>query len=459
MLRSRLKIPHHIREEALYVLQWALAERLGLTIEDADVHEQSFIEIAVPNSSQVLRSPCVAGWQPVREGRRSPQFAGRPKLRFLPLSELSKDASLPVLFGSAKVPSDGEARTLSFDLFGTIFWHLARVEELETDERDQFDVYNGRQSFAHRNGILQRAVVDEYIDYLWRQIKSLWPSAERLVRAPDILVTCDVDVPCSHSLSGWPAAARTLAADLLVRRSPRVAAQTVHNLWRVKTKGDYSFDPFNSFTWYMDRCEAAGRRAAFYFISGNPAPEIDNRYELTHPVIRQAMTEIAARGHEIGMHASYTTFRDAEQTQRELANLKGTGKELGIVQPLLGNRQHYLRWDWQTTPDILANAGFVYDSTLGYNDMPGFRCGTCHEFPLWSWQKRGALALRERPLIAMAGALVGPSGLNLTHEKAREVVANLKEVCRRHGGTFVCLWHNNEFRMSADRTLFNYAIS
>jgi hypothetical protein len=458
MLRLRLKIPHHIRTEALYVLQWTLAERLGLTIEDTGAHEQNFIEIAVPGSPQILRSPCIAGWQPMRASH-PPQFAGIPKLSFVPLAELSKGASLPVLFGAAEAPSDGESRTLSFDLFGTIFWHLARVEELETDERDQFNVYNGRQSFAHRNGILQRAVVDEYIDYFWQQIKSLWPGAERPVRAPDTFVTCDVDVPFSHSLSGWRAAARTLAADLLVRRSPRVAAQTMHNLWQVKTKGDYSLDPFNSFAWYMDQCETAGRRAAFYFICGNPAPEIDNRYELTHPVIRQALTDIAMRGHEIGMHASYTTFGDAAQIERELANLRSTCRELGIDQPLPGNRQHYLRWDWQHTPDILADAGFTYDSTLGYNDMPGFRCGTCHEFPLWSWQKGRPLALRERPLIAMAGALVGPSGLNLTHEQAREMLASLKEVCRQHSGTFVCLWHNNEFRMGADRALFNYAIS
>lgn len=458
MLQTRIKVPGAICAEASYVLRWVLSQRLGVSAGHFETHDENFIEISVLGSPGALKSPCIAGWRPVRSDQVQ-QLACAPRLQYLPMPHLSEEWALPILFGSAETPISGETLLLPFDLFGTIFWHLARVEELETEERDRFDVYNARQSFAYRTGLLRRPIVDEYIDYLWHLVKLMWPGAERSGREHDTFVTCDVDVPYSHSLNGFFAAARTLGADILLRRSSALATQTLRNLWRVKTAGDYSLDPFNSFEWYIDQCNSAGRRAAFYFISGNPAPEIDNRYELTHPAVRMALTTIAARGHEIGMHASYTTYRDAAQTVREFTNLKENCGQLGIVQPLRGNRQHYLRWDWKTTPDILVEAGFGYDTTLGYNDMPGFRCGTCHEFPLWSWKTHQPLALRERPLIAMAGSLVGPSGLNLSYGEAHKVLSELKDTCRKHHGTFVCLWHNNEFRAQADRELFKYAIS
>ncbi len=42
-----------------------------------------------------------------------------------------------------------------------------------------------------------------------------------------------------------------------------------------------------------------------------------------------------------------------------------------------------------------------YDSTLGYADHAGFRCGTCFEYPAFDPVADKQLNLRIRPLIAM----------------------------------------------------------
>ena len=62
---------------------------------------------------------------------------------------------------------------------------------------------------------------------------------------------------------------------------------------------------------------------------------------------------------------------------------------------------HYLRWRHPTTMMALESAGMSYDSSLGYADYAGFRCGTCFEYPGFNPVSQQALCLRIRPLIAM----------------------------------------------------------
>jgi hypothetical protein len=93
---------------------------------------------------------------------------------------------------------------------------------------------------------------------------------------------------------------------------------------------------------------------------------------------------------------------------------------------------------WQ----IWKDAGLDYDSTLGFADHVGFRCGTYHEFPVFNLSTRSPLRLRERPLVAMDTTLLAPQYMALRPEQAIEWIERLSSTCRRFGGTFSLLWHN-----------------
>ena len=87
------------------------------------------------------------------------------------------------------------------------------------------------------------------------------------------------------------------------------------------------------------------------------------------------------RGHEVGFHAGFGTFRDAERTAEEFARLRGIAEREGVRQDRWGGRQHYLEW---ANPDTWRNwdeAGLDYDCTLAFSEAVGFRTGTCHEYP------------------------------------------------------------------------------
>ena len=108
---------------------------------------------------------------------------------------------------------------------------------------------------------------------------------------------------------------------------------------------------------------------------------------------------------------------------------------------------HYLRWEQPTTMRAWADAGMTYDSTLGYADRPGFRCGTCHEYPAFDPVAQEQLDVRIRPLVVMECTVIDSVylGLGVTRE-AEGKMQQLKERCRQVNGCFGLLWHNSYFK-------------
>ncbi len=116
---------------------------------------------------------------------------------------------------------------------------------------------------------------------------------------------------------------------------------------------------------------------------------------------------------------------------------------------------HYLRWEHPTTLRALNDAGMAYDSSLGYADWPGFRSGTCFEYPAFDPVVYEPLSLRIRPLIAMDTTILEPHYLGLgTGESAEQKLELLKRSCQAVGGCFTLLWHNCQFEKQAERELY-----
>lgn len=107
---------------------------------------------------------------------------------------------------------------------------------------------------------------------------------------------------------------------------------------------------------------------------------------------------------------------------------------------------HYLRWQQATTLQAWNDAGMAYDSTLGYADRPGFRCGTCFEYFGFVPETQKMLETRIRPLIAMECSVMDNAYLGLTNNQAaKDKFLELKINCFKLGGCFSMLWHNSYF--------------
>ena len=268
------------------------------------------------------------------------------------------------------------------------------------------------------------------------------------------MVSHDVDSPFVYAGLPVKTVLRRMAGDVVKRNSPKQAFQT-WSTWNAVRHGDATADPHNTFDFIMRESEKRGLTSAFYFIPDHSAGAIDGRYTLSDPEIVQLMQEISSRGHEIGLHTSFNTYKDCDQTVREADILRDAMKRNGIVQEVFGGRQHFLRW---STPQTFRNwdaAGMQYDSTLSFADLAGFRCGTCWEYPVYDVEERRKLNLRERPLIVMECSIIDERYMNLgTDEESFTQFRKLKDLCRAYNGDYTLLWHNSRHVLPAERELY-----
>lgn len=449
-----VSIPAAWRQPAEWVLRWALGEVLQL---QASYGEHAGEHIEIRFRGQLLTLACdfflqhQASW--LQPGAPAPDQG--PDWTNLAATlggvAIAGDA-VPVLWGSPGLqrgPHGGAH--LRLDVTGSIFFMLSRYEEITDGRRDQYDRYPAAASLAARRAFLYRPVVDEYIEILWTAMATLWPGLSRPQSSGCLRVSCDVDEPYERWIKTPWLLAQGMAGALLRRRSLAGAVKRGRNAWRSR-RGDYRDDPNWNFDWYMDTLEAAGCRASFYFIPTPGRSNYDCMYTLAEPRMQQLLRAMSARGHEIGMHGSYRSYRDGALLARERQTLIAACRSAGADTAVAGNRQHYLRWDAGQTADHLEQAGFGYDSSGGYPDQPGFRYGTARSFPMWSWQKQAPLQLRQRPLILMEASVI--SYLGLGHSAAAfDLMKRLKHTALRYGD-FSMLWHNSSLSAPADIKLF-----
>jgi hypothetical protein len=339
---------------------------------------------------------------------------------------------LPVLYGSG----------VEVDLLGSAFFMLTRYEELVVGERDSYGRFPAAASIAAREGFLGVPIVDAYVERLWDALTTAWPRLQRRPRTFAVILSHDVDDPLTTLDHGPRDVVRQLGGDLVRRRDARLAGRRVRSLM-----GDRGADPNNTFDFLMDVSERHGVRSAFYFLAHRDEHPRAGPYLFEDPWVRALIGRIGRRGHEVGIHPSHGTHRDAERTREEVARLLAVAEAAGVHQERWGGRQHFLRW---ANPDTWRNweaAGLHYDSTLAYSEAVGFRTGTCHPYRVFDLQARRALDLYERPFQVMDVTLLSSMALSL--EAARTAVLDIAAQCRRYHGALGILWHNNTLLRSA----------
>jgi hypothetical protein len=375
------------------------------------------------------------------------------------LAALPFEEDLPVIFGSPSCRQvSPDQLELGIDIFGSAFFMLSRYEEAVVSTRDHLDRFPASASIAGRNGFLDRPIVDEYVELLWAVLARLVPGLTRRANNFRISPSHDVDEPSRDTFRGLGAVLRESAGDFLKRRNfGRAVAGPWH--WLHGQRALHPDDEYNTFDRLMDESEARGTKSTFFFMAGASNPAFDRLYELSHPAIRRLILLIHDRGHLIGLHPSFETYRDAGLLSREADTLRDTLWRLGIRQDRLGARMHYLRWGLPHTWRALVEAGLDFDASLGFADAPGFRSGTCHEYRAFDVLSERAMDLAVKPLIAMDVTVMDDKYLGLgTSPQAHEVLCKLRRRCQAVGGDFSLLWHNNELCRPGSWDLYSSAL-
>jgi peptidoglycan/xylan/chitin deacetylase (PgdA/CDA1 family) len=346
------------------------------------------------------------------------------------------NSDIPILFGDEQRVSSLE----SLDIFGTIFFYLSRYEEYINPGRDELERFLPQQTLAP--DFVTRPVVDEYLWLLRRRLMRQFPTLPLKGAGYRLRVSHDVDVPHSWLKHGVAPLSRAVLRALLKERSlPRS--------WNVlRSYFDPRYDPIFCFDWIMAQVEAEGLDSTFYVLTGG-LHRYDLNYDLDSAPIASLLRSIFQRGHEIGLHGSIESAVDLALLKKERERLQSA-----VTLPVVKGRQHYLRFCANRSWQVMAAAGICEDSTLGYAEQAGFRCGTARTYPVFDVGLSEILPIKEQPLICMEHSLLATDYQALSSAEAFDHARKLWEQVKMFGGDFTLLWHNHNLVRDEQRELF-----
>lgn len=328
-----------------------------------------------------------------------------------------------------------------FDLVASAFFFLSRWEEQQALRKDKHGRFPSSAALGVRAGFVGRPVVNAYISFLRFLLlrlaeragvplvfKSFWPKGKKVA----VCLSHDVDV-----LTGWFLYALVRFAELLKKGSFAAAFRLVR---RAAQKAFQPLYPLQILREMAHQEKMRNFRSSFYFLSASPnwrrVLKSDVTYDNCSGPIAAAIGELCFQGFEIGLHGSYDSFKDAARLAEEKRRLESVAG-----QPIMGIRQHFLRFAAPDTWQAQRKAGFAYDTTLGFAEQAGFRAGFGFPFFPYDLKQDGSIPILELPLVVMDRSYSKYQNASLAEVAAG--IESLLEVLNEHGGLLTLLWHTH----------------
>ncbi len=338
------------------------------------------------------------------------------------LNELVSWEGLPAFF------TTGKSSILPFDLFAATFFLISRYEEYLPYTADQHNRYPADQSIITRMGLLDKPIVDIWINKFGEVLQNLFPKEIHIKKGDfKFEATIDIDNAWAFKHKGF---ARTIGSILSTGQSME------KRNFRYQVLRGKQHDPFFQFNKMEMIHKEFAVQAKFFFLVG-PYGKYDKNISPSKKAFRNLIRGISDK-YETGLHPSYSSDSNHKAIRKEKDLLSGIiGSEVKIT------RQHYLKLNLPKTYQSLIKAELFNDYSMAYADQSGFRAGTSKTFYFFDIKNNKATPLRVSPFQVMDTGLRDYEKLNSDQaiERIRILIQNTKDA----GGTFRSLWHNESF--------------
>lgn len=360
-----------------------------------------------------------------RETRSYLSINNIPQCVIMGRNPFTIEKDIPIIYGTDKIDYDREYIDCHIDIFASVFFMLSRWEELVVKERDVHKRFLSVNSLSGKCGFIERPVVNEYCEMLWRMLEYLGCKEYRHAANYHLILTHDIDnfrMSICKSLN-----------DVKGVIAKTIKSRELSHIWQFLIGlFDYKYDAYNTFDFLMRKSERLGVKSHFYFMS-----DVKNRY-IHSWEFKTTIAAILKRGHIIGFHPDRESCFNEKQWKKE----KDKVEEYTGVHVTEG-RQHILQIDIPYTFQIWNDNGMEQDSTLCYADKSGYRCGTGNAFHLYNVVTSTALHVKELPLVVMEGTLARYEKLSLIESKAK--LDYFIGISRKYRMPLTLLFHNSSF--------------
>jgi len=423
----KIYINKSFAEEKKYIIETLLGEFLGIDFEIFFFEKKAYLlKIENGNEIEIIDS----FFSKIPSNNSFLERKNIPDKIVFGKNKFCVEDDIPIIFGNEKIEVNKNKILCGIDIFSSSFFMLTRWEEYINKARDKHDRFPGKESVAYKFSFLQRPVVNEYIEMLWNMLVQLGNEQKRKKRTFTPYITHDIDY-----ILKWISVRsflRSLIGDVYLRRNFKLLFKNVLKYFKVRKR--ILKDEFDTFDYLMDLVEKYDLKSYFFFMVGGTSG-FDNGYSLSHPYFEEIIQKIKNRGHYIGIHPSFNTYKNYEQLKKEIEILKNL-----IKSPISFGRQHYLRFEVPITWQIWNDLGMKWDSSMYYDDQYGFRTGTCYEYSVFNFLTRKKLNLKENTLVYMDSTLVDKG---MSENEIKGKIFDLIEKVKKYNGNFTFLWHNS----------------
>lgn len=289
------------------------------------------------------------------------------------------------------------------DWFSAAFWYLNGLPEREFEKRR-----GPVHSYARRLAGWD----DRPWEYAWVNRIALflraWAARERRadpeelfspLPGPAISLTWDVDA-VSKTLPG-----RLKQGAFRLYNGARLLAAGDLPGGLGKLRNALSFLARHGDWWTFDRLPVrgagSGTAAQFNFYADDRRKSFlrwlyDPGYDAGDEKIRHLVSRLLETGNVVGLHPSRDAWKDPALIARQKDRL---ARIAGI--PVNACRQHWLRFSWEDTWAAQEKAGLSFDTTLMFNDRPGFRNAAALAWRPWNFRAGRAHDLLALPTVMM----------------------------------------------------------
>jgi hypothetical protein len=337
-------------------------------------------------------------------------------------NEISKNFCVPVqnlLFGSGPIDFDkininkydynGESvfsvesekseqgiflskKKFSFDIFETVFCHISRFEEVfsENSRKDEHLRMKTQHQLLVRNKLHNIPVVDQLVLAFYRALGFNIQDT-----GTTFSMTHDIDaIQKFNSALKLP---KSILRVLLMGLGISGVFEIIR--WYFKALQKKDNDPYYVFDSMLVSDDIFIDKIIFFVAGGKTKFDLFNKNYIKW--LPEVIDKAVDKGYAIAYHPSYNAYNEPEIFSEELRVLRKS-----YLQAILHMRTHFLRLDFNSTFNISANNSIVIDSTLGFPDTIGFRCGTGFRYFLYDFVSEKQSAIIELPMIIMDSALL-----------------------------------------------------
>jgi hypothetical protein len=429
----KIKIPNNNINERKYIIDILFGEFLGLEY-NIETGSRNY-EIILENGSKLIIEDHFFNKFP--NNLEYLKEENIPKTIEFSKNSFIVEDDIPTIYGINTLITNNRSTIIcGIDVFASSFFMLTRWEEYINNNRDSHNRFPAYESLAYKQGFLDRPIVNEYAEMLKRMLLSLGVGQEFKNRNYQLVLTHDVDNILLFRT--YKDLIRKVGGDLLKRKNPIMATRTILDYIRIRL--GVKNDPYDTFDWLMEMSEEVDTKSYFFFMAKGKT-KYDNRYKSNSGFVKNLAKKIKIRGHYIGIHPTYDAYNNAVQLKKEKEET-----EKNLDTKIVFGREHYLRFEVPTTWQIWEDNGMEWDSTCGYADKEGFRCGVCYPYSVFNILSRKKLLLKEKPLIVMEGNFVIYQ--DFASQEMENKILSLINTVKKYNGEFVLLWHNSNFNIS-----------